>query len=50
MGDLNKMSLDADDLNGPGLGNFPRETGVLSTDFALFTMRQYSKSKFHLKD
>lgn len=37
-------ALDQDDLNGPGLGKFPRKTGDLSTDFALFKITQYAIS------
>ncbi|CAG9329754.1 unnamed protein product [Blepharisma stoltei] len=34
-------ALDNDDLNGPGSISFPRKTGDLSTDFALFKITQY---------
>lgn len=34
-----------DDLNGPGVGNFPRVTGDCSVDFAFFVTARYSRSK-----
>lgn len=37
--------LDTDDLNGPGNFEFPRPTGDLATDFALFKIAKYSESE-----
>ncbi|CAG9333417.1 unnamed protein product [Blepharisma stoltei] len=37
-------ALDQDDWNGPGVVNFPRSTGDLSIDFALFKISQYAIS------
>ena len=37
--------LNADDINGPGDGGFPRPTGVLSVDFALFAISKYARAK-----
>ena len=37
-------ALDLDDLNGPGSCRFPKKTGDLSVDFALFKISVYASA------
>jgi hypothetical protein len=45
IGGGNKSLLDTDDLNGPGILEFPRLSGDLAMDYALFKITKYSESE-----
>jgi hypothetical protein len=40
-----KSLLDSDDLNGPGNFDFPKPTGDLAMDYAIFKIAKYSESE-----